>query len=93
MQSRVADTADVLATLLQSSPDAVVAVDADGLIVLASAAIRTLFGFDPDEVVGLPIETLVPEQARAMHERHRRRFSEAGRRVHGTRPRAHGPPS
>ncbi len=78
MQSRVADTADVLATLLQSSPDAVVAVNADGLIVLASEAIRTLFGFDPDEVVGLPIETLVPEEARAMHERHRRKFSENG---------------
>ena len=76
MQSRVADTADVLATLLQSSPDAVIAVDADGLIVLASEAIRTLFGFEPDEVVGLPIETLVPEQVRALHERHRRKFAE-----------------
>ena len=78
MQSRVADTADVLATLLQSSPDAVIAIDADGLIVLASEAIRTLFGFDPGEVVGLPIETLVPEQARDMHERHRRKFKETG---------------
>jgi two-component system, NarL family, sensor histidine kinase DevS len=78
MQSRVADTADVLATLLQSSPDAVIAVDRDGLIVLASEAIRTLFGFGPDEVVGLAVETLVPEQARAMHERHRRRYTESG---------------
>ena len=78
MQSRVADKADVLATLLQSSPDAVIAVDEDGLIVLASAAIPALFGFDPDELVGLPIETLVPEQARAMHERHRKRFAESG---------------
>ena len=78
MQSRVADTADVLATLLQSSPDAVIAVDVDGLVVLASEAIRTLFGFDPDEIVGLPIETLVPEQARAMNERHRRRYTETG---------------
>ena len=78
MQSRVADTADVLATLLQSSPDAVIAVDRDGLIVLASEAIRTLFGFGPEEVVGLAVETLVPEQARAMHERHRRRYTESG---------------
>ena len=78
MQSRVADTADVLATLLQSSPDAVIAVDANGLIVLASDAIKTLFGFDPDEVVGLSIEALVPEQAREMHERHRRKFTETG---------------
>jgi PAS domain S-box-containing protein len=78
MQSRVADPADVLATLLQSSPDAVIAVDRDGIIVLASEAIGALFGFDPDEVVGLSIETLVPEQVRAMHERHRRRYTESG---------------
>ena len=92
MQSHVADTADVLATLLQSSPDAVIAVDADGLIVLASEAIRTLFGFDPDEVVGLSIETLVPEEARAMHERHRRKFAETGHaRPMGLGLAAHGP--
>ncbi len=78
MQSRVADPADVLATLLQSSPDAVIAVDRDGIIVLASEAIRALFGFDPDEVVGLRIEALIPEQVRAMHERHRRRYTESG---------------
>jgi PAS domain S-box-containing protein len=78
MQSRVVDTADVLATLLESSPDAVIAVDATGVVVLASEAIKALFGFDPEEVVGHSIEMLVPEQARAMHERHRRRFVEAG---------------
>jgi len=78
MQSRVADTADVLATLLQASPDAIVAVDANGLIVLASASIKALFGFDPDEVVGLPVETLVPEQVRAMHERHRKKYAGIG---------------
>jgi PAS domain S-box-containing protein len=78
MQSRVADTADVLATLLQASPDAIVAVDANGLIVLASASIKALFGFDPDEVVGLPVEMLVPEQVRAMHERHRKKYAGIG---------------
>ncbi len=78
MQSRVAGAADVLATVLQSSPDAVIAVDRDGIIVLASEAIRRLFGFEPDEVVGLSIETLVPEQVRALHERHRRKYTESG---------------
>ncbi|HLN05061.1 MAG TPA: PAS domain-containing protein, partial [Acidimicrobiales bacterium] len=52
MQSRLSDTADPLATLIQASPDAVLAVDANGIVVLASPAVKTLFGFDSDEVVG-----------------------------------------
>ncbi len=79
MQSRVADTADVLATLLQSSPDAVIAVDGDGIIVLASEAIRMLFGFDPDEVVGRDVEMLVPEEVRSIHEQHRGMFAQAAK--------------
>jgi PAS domain S-box-containing protein len=78
LQSRVSDAADDLATLLQSSPDAVVVVDADGVVLLASAAVKTLFGYEPAEVVGQAIEVLVPEQLRAVHERARKSFSAAG---------------
>ena len=74
LQSRVSDTGDVLATLLQASPDAVVVVDADGVVVLASSGVKTLFGFEPAEVVGQAVEMLVPEQLRAVHERHRKSF-------------------
>jgi PAS domain S-box-containing protein len=70
---------DDLATLLQSSPDGVVAIDADGVIVLASRAVKSLFGYDPDEIVGHPLEILVPESARAEHEGLRRSFVEAGK--------------
>lgn len=79
IQSRVSGTTDELATLLQASPDAVVVVDAEGIVLLASAAVKTLFGFDPDEIVGQAVEMLVPEGLRAIHERHRRTFMDSGK--------------
>ncbi len=64
--------------LLRASSDAVVAVDADGIVVLASPAVMTLFGFEPDELVGQAVEVLVPEDLRAIHEGHRNEFARAG---------------
>jgi PAS domain S-box-containing protein len=78
LQSRVSDSSDDLATLLQASPDAVIVVDADGDVLLASSAVETLFGFHPSEIVGQPVEKLLPEQLRAVHERHRKAFMRSG---------------
>jgi PAS domain S-box-containing protein len=75
----LADVTDDLATLLQASHDGVLAIDADGLIVLASRSVKALFGYEPEEIVGQPLEILVPEAARTEHEGHRRSFVEAGR--------------
>jgi len=76
MQARLSDKADELVTLLQASPDAVVAVDAKGRVVLASAAVRALFGLEPDEILGQALETLLPERVRQGHEAHRFSFGE-----------------
>jgi PAS domain S-box-containing protein len=76
--SETSEVGSHLAELLQASPNAVIVVDPDGTVLLASHAVRTLFGFDPDEVVGQPIEKLVPEQLREVHERHRKSFAEEG---------------
>jgi PAS domain S-box-containing protein len=78
LQTKAREILDNLATLLAASPNAVIVVDESGVIVLASAAVKALFGFDPDEVVGQSIEMLVPEQLRAVHEGHRRAFTESG---------------
>ena len=64
--------------LLRASADAVVAVDAAGIVVLASPAVKALFGFDPDELVGQPVEVLVPENLRSIHEGHRSAFARSG---------------
>jgi PAS domain S-box-containing protein len=61
--------------LLRASPDAVIVVDASGRIEMASPAAETLFGWPPEELVGQAVELLVPEDARHLHERHRRAYA------------------
>ena len=58
-------------SLLEAAPDAMVGVDETGLIRFVNRQTELLFGYHRDELVGLPIETLVPEAFRAVHPQHR----------------------
>jgi PAS domain S-box-containing protein len=60
--------------LLEAAPDAIVGVAADGRISLVNAQAERLFGYQRSELLGLPIETLVPESARARHPHLRHRY-------------------
>jgi PAS domain S-box-containing protein len=66
--------------LLESAPDAMVIVDEAGLIQLVNAQVESLFGYDRAELVGQPVEMLVPEQFRGLHRGHRAGYA-ATRRV------------
>ncbi|MGH3258081.1 MAG: PAS domain S-box protein [Streptosporangiaceae bacterium] len=57
--------------LLEAVPDAMICVDADGRIVVINAQAEGLFGYARDELIGQPVEILVPDQARKMHQLHR----------------------
>ena len=57
--------------LFEAVPDALVLVDAKGLIVQANSQALGLFGYPQSELVGAAIEMLVPEGARARHRAHR----------------------
>lgn len=48
-------------------PDCVLIVDADGVVTAASAASRLLLGVDPEALVGMHVEALVPGAARQHH--------------------------
>jgi two-component system cell cycle sensor histidine kinase/response regulator CckA len=57
--------------LLEAAPDAIVGVDLGGRIVLANAQAARLFGYRRAELLGQPVELLVPESARGVHPGHR----------------------
>jgi two-component system, sensor histidine kinase len=73
---------DLLGKVLESAPDAVVIVDARGVVLFASRQITPLLGYLPDEVVGQPMERLMPARFRQSHLSHRGSYN---RNAH-TRP-------
>jgi PAS domain S-box-containing protein len=52
------------------APDALVAVDAKQRIVFYNDGAHRIFGWSKEEVVGEPLEMLIPERMRASHRRH-----------------------
>jgi PAS domain S-box-containing protein len=56
--------------LLQFSPDALIVVDYGGTILFANATSRGLFGYTREQLMGQPIEMLVPERFRVRHGAH-----------------------
>ena len=70
------------AGLLEAVPDALVGVDQGGVIRFVNHHTESLFGYERGDLVGAPLETLVPESVRAVHAAHRKGFCSAAR----TRP-------
>ena len=69
----------LLASVLESAPDAVVIVDAVGTILFASRRITALCGYQPEEIVGQGIECLLPGRFRDAHLGHRRNYERNAR--------------
>ncbi|HEY3115876.1 MAG TPA: PAS domain S-box protein, partial [Chloroflexota bacterium] len=57
--------------LLESAPDAVVIVDTLGAIQIVNRQTETLFGYARTDLLGKPVEVLLPERFRGRHVGHR----------------------
>jgi PAS domain S-box-containing protein len=66
-----------LETLLDALPGAIVVVDDEGKIAFADSAVQELSGHAPADLVGQPVEVLVPADKRSPHEQVRRRYADA----------------
>jgi len=58
-------------SVLEAMPDAVVAVNEQGVIIQANPQTEAMFGYTHDELLGQRIEILVPERQRSAHDQHR----------------------
>jgi len=61
-------------SILEAIPDALVAVNRQGVIIQVNSQTETLFAYTRDELIGQKIEMLVPERQRPEHDRHREQF-------------------
>jgi len=57
--------------LLEAAPDAIVIVGPQGDIVLVNRMAENLFGYTRDELIGQPVERLIPVRFREGHQQHR----------------------
>lgn len=68
---RKADMARVFELLFATAAEGLVVVDRQGTILMHNPRLGSLFGYGPDDLLGKPIETLLPMAARDRHVQHR----------------------
>jgi two-component system sensor histidine kinase UhpB len=71
-----APTRDEFALLFDFAPHGVLLVNDQGIVLLANARLEAMFGYAQAEIVGRPVEMLVPGELRSDHIQHRHAFTE-----------------
>lgn len=59
--------AEQFQAVLEAAPDCIMVVDAGGVITLANGRSERLFGYSRSELIGMPVEQLIPRRYRARH--------------------------
>lgn len=92
-ERRIASQEERLRLVIESSPNGVLTVDAQGRIALVNAQVERLFGYTRAELIGQPVELLIPLRLRHGHAAYREAFARdpvtrpmgAGRELFGRR--------
>jgi two-component system, cell cycle sensor histidine kinase and response regulator CckA len=53
--------------IFESSPALIVLVDATGIIREINERVRAMLGYEPDELIGRPVEAIVPDESAELH--------------------------
>jgi PAS domain S-box-containing protein len=71
--------------ILATAPEAMLVIDGEGRVIIANARADSVFGYPAGKMLGLAVESLIPEKFRASHVRHRDTFGQGP----APRPMAH----
>jgi PAS domain S-box-containing protein len=64
--------------IVENTQEAIIFADREGVIRLWNAGAQTIFGYDAAEVLGQPLELIIPERLRDQHRQGYRRVIETG---------------
>ena len=73
MAKRAVETS-LFEKLFEFSPDAIVVTDQTGKISEVNAQVEKFFGYSRSELLGQPVELLIPERFRGIHPKHREEY-------------------
>ena len=74
-QAKSNSISEVYGRLIDQSPSALVLVKSNGDICLVNEAGAAMFGYSKDEMLGMPVEQLVPPDQRSSHVHHRHSYA------------------
>jgi PAS domain S-box-containing protein len=63
--------------IVDMAPDAIVVADRDGYISLVNRQTEVLFGYAREQLLGQPVEMLIPERFQMAHQQHRAAYTAA----------------
>jgi PAS domain S-box-containing protein len=92
-ENALRESRELFEHLYQSTPDATILVEAGGSILRVNQAAQQMFGYQVDELVGRPIELLIPSKFAKQHFENRSEFTKRpsmrpmglGRELYGKR--------
>ncbi len=67
-------------SVIETTPDMVVIMDARGIIIAANRAVKRILGYEPANLIGQPLSRLMPEAYRARHVEGLARYLATGKR-------------
>ena len=72
------ESSNQLRAMVDSAMDAIVTIDSERLVVVFNPAAQAMFGYTEQDLIGQPIDRLIPERFRAAHDCNIARFRNSG---------------
>src|SRR5678816_2810148 len=72
------EQAESQSTIIAAAMDAIIVIDEAQNIIQFNAAAEQIFGYQAVDIIGKPLNVLLPEQFRESHQRRLKNFSETG---------------
>ncbi|TGL53140.1 response regulator [Leptospira kemamanensis] len=67
-----------LTQIIESAMDAIISIDVSKQIILFNGAAEKMFGYDARDIIGKPLDRLIPEAFRKQHDKHIDQFKQTG---------------